>query len=155
MGQLTGPTVIPLAGSQRSAAVGLLAAVALRIQPEPSSRSVESMRKRSHLLASCGLVVVLGAPLLVHAEDRGDKYASLVVQNRKYSSNHEVSLFFGTLPLDAFIKGLTLSGSFMLPRATRTRWLSRSARRTQWQPQRLDRPAAQAGRGFACSPELS
>ncbi len=72
------------------------------------------MTKRSYLLASCVLIFVLGAPRTVQAEDRGDKYASMVVQNRKYKATNEISLFFGTLPLDAFTKGLTLSGSYTM-----------------------------------------
>lgn len=39
---------------------------------------------------------------------------SLAVQNRKYTDTHEFTASVGTLPLDAFKKGLTLSGSYTL-----------------------------------------
>jgi outer membrane beta-barrel protein len=41
-----------------------------------------------------------------------DGYASMAVQNRRYDQTHEVNLHLGVLPLDAFTKGLTISGSY-------------------------------------------
>jgi len=38
----------------------------------------------------------------------------LAVQNRKYAETHEFTLFGGVLPLDAFRKGVTLSGAYTL-----------------------------------------
>ncbi|PKN54960.1 MAG: hypothetical protein CVU56_23780 [Deltaproteobacteria bacterium HGW-Deltaproteobacteria-14] len=47
------------------------------------------------------------------AEDpRG--YPSLTVQNREYFGHHELGLAVGVLPMDAFTKGVTLSGSYTL-----------------------------------------
>ncbi|MEM1413601.1 MAG: outer membrane beta-barrel domain-containing protein [Myxococcota bacterium] len=39
-------------------------------------------------------------------------YASRAVQNRHYRGTHEITLFGGILPLDAFRKGLTLGGAY-------------------------------------------
>ena len=39
---------------------------------------------------------------------------SLAVQNRKYTASHEFVVSAGLLPLDAFEKGFTLSGSYTL-----------------------------------------
>jgi outer membrane beta-barrel protein len=41
-------------------------------------------------------------------------YASMAVQNRLYDATHELTLFGGLLPLDAFTKGATLGGSYTL-----------------------------------------
>jgi len=72
------------------------------------------MTKRSNLLAACALVLAVGAPRVAQADDRGDKYAAMVVQNRQYRARHELTGYFGTLPLDAFTKGITLSGSYTM-----------------------------------------
>jgi outer membrane beta-barrel protein len=45
-------------------------------------------------------------------EADADGYASMAVQNRRYDQTHEVNLHLGVLPLDAFTKGLTISGSY-------------------------------------------
>jgi outer membrane beta-barrel protein len=74
-----------------------------------------SMIKRNALVASVILSCLAGRAGTARAEeDRGDQYASMVVQNRTYSADHELSVFFGTLPLDAFTKGVTLSGSYTM-----------------------------------------
>ena len=39
---------------------------------------------------------------------------SLAVQNRRYTQTHEFSAFVGHLPMDAFTKGVTASGSYTL-----------------------------------------
>ena len=72
------------------------------------------MSKRSTLLMAPVLVLVLGSPRASIADDAGDKYASMVVQNRSYGADNELSVFFGTLPLDAFTKGVTLSGAYTM-----------------------------------------
>ncbi len=41
-------------------------------------------------------------------------YASMAVQNRLHLGTHELSVFFGYLPYDAFTKGVTLGGSYTL-----------------------------------------
>jgi outer membrane beta-barrel protein len=50
----------------------------------------------------------------VDDEEIGPSYSAMVVQNRKYDPTHEFSATLGLLPLDAFTKGLTLSGSYTL-----------------------------------------
>ncbi len=72
------------------------------------------MNKRNASFVTSVLVCVLGLAGTSRAEDRGDKYASMVVQNRTYSSPNELTVYFGTLPLDAFTKGVTLSGSYTM-----------------------------------------
>ena len=39
---------------------------------------------------------------------------SLAVQNRRYTQTHEFTAFVGHLPMDAFTKGVTASGSYTL-----------------------------------------
>lgn len=51
------------------------------------------------------------------AEDDSEEarsYSSLVVQNREFNPTHEFYASVGLLPLDAFTKGVTLSGSYTL-----------------------------------------
>jgi outer membrane beta-barrel protein len=51
------------------------------------------------------------------AEDDAEEarsYSSLVVQNREFNPTHEFYASVGLLPLDAFTKGVTLSGSYTL-----------------------------------------
>lgn len=63
-----------------------------------------------------GLVFTL-APLASFAEDDEEQVQGLdkvAVQNRQYSMMHEFSAWIGTLPLDAFEKGLTFSGAYSL-----------------------------------------
>jgi len=48
------------------------------------------------------------------ADDPGRGYPSVTVQNREYFGHHELGLAVGVLPMDAFTKGVTLSGSYTL-----------------------------------------
>jgi outer membrane beta-barrel protein len=71
---------------------------------------------RKHLLWIMALVV-FGAVPPAQASGGGENlqpYSSLVVQNRKHNPTHEIGLALGTLPLDAFTKGVTLSGGYTL-----------------------------------------
>ena len=54
------------------------------------------------------------APPQLEAAARDDQLPSLAVQNRKYTDTHEFTLAAGSLPIDAFEKGLTLSGAYTL-----------------------------------------
>ena len=47
-------------------------------------------------------------------EDVEKDLSTLAVQNRSYSMTHEFTGWVGTLPLDAFKKGLTFSGAYTL-----------------------------------------
>lgn len=61
------------------------------------------------------VALVLLAPTHAHAdEDSGHGYSSQAVQNRKYFGHHEFNLSVGTLPLDAFKKGITVSAGYTL-----------------------------------------
>lgn len=58
------------------------------------------------------LVMVLGAAEVARAdglEEGGQLYA---IQNRKYLVSHEFAIGLGTVPLDAFYKGITFAGSY-------------------------------------------
>ena len=59
------------------------------------------------------LALTLGLGVPAHASPQ-DELPSLAVQNRKYSDTHEFTLAAGSLPIDAFEKGLTLSGAYTL-----------------------------------------
>lgn len=56
------------------------------------------------------LVAILLAPTLGWA----DTLPAQAVQNRKYGDTHEFTVAVGMLPLDAFEKGLTVSGAYSL-----------------------------------------
>jgi len=57
------------------------------------------------------LVVCILSPGFANAESA---LPSLAVQNRKYTNTHEFTASLGTLPLDAFTKGVTGSGAYTL-----------------------------------------
>lgn len=72
--------------------------------------------KRSSRAALTILALLVGtavaAPTARAEDPRG--YPSLTVQNREYFGHHELGLAVGVLPMDAFTKGVTLSGSYTL-----------------------------------------
>ena len=81
--------------------------------------------------ALCGLVVLFvllsaAAPAVAASNDDSDDptraYSSAVVQNRKFDPTHEFSATVGVLPLDAFAKGVTASGSYTLHFTPHVAW---------------------------------
>jgi outer membrane beta-barrel protein len=61
------------------------------------------------------VVFALGIlPLRVFAEDAEQGLSTLAVQNRLHSMMHEFGVAIGTLPIDAFTKGLTFTGAYTL-----------------------------------------
>lgn len=64
----------------------------------------------SLLLAALGLT----ASATAEAKDSARSLGSVAVQNRLYSQTHEFTAWIGTLPLDAFTKGLTGSVGYTL-----------------------------------------
>lgn len=74
------------------------------------------------LLAS--VVGVLGAPSVAVAQDKGTEpsYSSVVVQEREFEPTHEFTVSVGTLPLDAFRKGVTVSGAYTLHFTNKVAW---------------------------------
>ncbi len=66
--------------------------------------------------ARVSLVVVMFwfLPLTASAKDEGEGLSTLAVQNRIHSMMHEFSASVGTLPIDAFTKGLTFSGAYTI-----------------------------------------
>ncbi|MEM9068907.1 MAG: outer membrane beta-barrel domain-containing protein [Myxococcota bacterium] len=63
-----------------------------------------------------GAITLLSASFATTAlAQEGDDeaaYGSRAVQNRHYQGTHELTLWLGILPLDAFTKGVTLGGSY-------------------------------------------
>jgi len=59
------------------------------------------------------VMLTLGAlPPAAHADDGA--LPSMAVQNRRHGGTHEFTAAVGTLPLDAFTKGLTVSAAYSL-----------------------------------------
>lgn len=73
-----------------------------------------------------GAVVGVFAPATAAAADGEESsersYSSVVVQNRKFDPTHEFTVTGGVLPLDAFAKGITASGSYTLHFTRHTAW---------------------------------
>jgi len=59
-------------------------------------------------------VVCFPCSLLAGEEDETSGMKTLAVQNREHSMTHEFGVWFGTLPLDAFEKGIAFSGAYTL-----------------------------------------
>ena len=59
------------------------------------------------------VILMMLLPALGFADERRS-YSSVVVQNRQYDPTHEFGVGLGLLPLDAFTKGVALSGSYTL-----------------------------------------
>jgi outer membrane beta-barrel protein len=61
------------------------------------------------------VVLALGIlPISGAAAEEEQGLSTLAVQNRVHSMVHEINLGIGTLPIDAFTKGLTFSGAYTL-----------------------------------------
>lgn len=71
-----------------------------------------SMRSFSAVLVWTTLGLV--APPAAADEDDPHGYPSLTVQNRENFGHHEFDVAVGVLPMDAFTKGVTVSGSYTL-----------------------------------------
>ncbi len=59
-------------------------------------------------------LVIVPATVSAQEEEGLRPYSSLVVQDRQYIQRHEITAAVGALPLDAFTKGLTVSGGYSL-----------------------------------------
>ena len=61
------------------------------------------------------VVLALGMlPLCATATEDEQGLSTLAVQNRVHSMVHEINVAIGTLPIDAFTKGLTFTGAYTL-----------------------------------------
>ncbi len=69
------------------------------------------MRKAAFLVSAAILLTCMMVPLTASAEE---DYSAMVVQNRRFSPTHEFGVAIGWLPLDAFTKGVPVSGSYTL-----------------------------------------
>jgi len=67
-----------------------------------------------HRLAAVFLALLVAAPALAQYDDEVGGGSAVVIQNRRFKMAHEFTLEGGTLPLDAFVKGVTLSGRYTL-----------------------------------------
>ncbi len=65
------------------------------------------------LLSALALLLLAG-PCAAFAAGPERGYGAQAVQNRQYFGHHELNLSVGVLPVDAFTKGVTLSGSYTL-----------------------------------------
>jgi outer membrane beta-barrel protein len=72
------------------------------------------MRLLSAALLALVFSTVPLASLAADEEDEDQGLKTLAVQNRLHTMTHEFSAWVGTLPLDAFKKGLTFSGAYSL-----------------------------------------
>jgi outer membrane beta-barrel protein len=68
----------------------------------------------SRALVVVGLLLGLSSPAFAQYDDEVGGGSAVVIQNRKFKMAHEFTLEGGTLPLDAFVKGATLSGRYTL-----------------------------------------
>lgn len=59
-------------------------------------------------------VCAISSPALAQYDDETGTGSAVVIQNRRFKMAHEFTLEGGTLPLDAFVKGVTLSGRYTL-----------------------------------------
>lgn len=69
------------------------------------------MRKAVFLLFAAILLPCMMVPSVASAEE---DYSAMVVQNRRFNPTHEFGVAVGWLPLDAFTKGVSLTGSYTL-----------------------------------------
>ena len=69
------------------------------------------------MLLRCAVVVNLALaamPGRAQYDDESGGGSAVVIQNRKFKMAHEFTLEGGTLPLDAFVKGVTATGRYTL-----------------------------------------
>ncbi|HJL02272.1 MAG TPA: outer membrane beta-barrel domain-containing protein [Polyangiaceae bacterium LLY-WYZ-15_(1-7)] len=71
---------------------------------------MNALHRLTLALAAAATLATAAPAAAQEAAEEG--YASMAVQNRRYAQRHEFDAHFGVLPLDAFTKGLTLSGSY-------------------------------------------
>ncbi|MCP4676367.1 MAG: outer membrane beta-barrel domain-containing protein [Deltaproteobacteria bacterium] len=68
------------------------------------------------ILAVLLISAIAAIPVVSHASDEDEEQGlrTLAVQNRQHTMTHEFSAWIGTLPLDAFTKGLAFTGAYTL-----------------------------------------
>jgi outer membrane beta-barrel protein len=75
----------------------------------PAEGSPMSLR-----LAVVALLVLASGAVHAEYDDESGGGSAVVIQNRKFKMAHEFTLQGGTLPLDAFVKGITATGRYTL-----------------------------------------
>jgi len=78
------------------------------------TRSIDRPTSFALLLGLTLGVALHLAPASARADDLDEGGALYAVQNRKYTASHEFSIGGGSLPMDAFYKGYTVSGAYTL-----------------------------------------
>ena len=68
----------------------------------------------SRVVVAIVALLAAAAPALAQYDDEQGGGSAVVIQNRKFKMAHEFTLEGGTVPLDAFVKGVTLSGRYTL-----------------------------------------
>jgi outer membrane beta-barrel protein len=69
------------------------------------------------MLLRCAIVVLVAlaaTPGRAQYDDESGGGSAVVIQNRRFKMAHEFTLQGGTLPLDAFVKGVTATGRYTL-----------------------------------------
>jgi len=65
-------------------------------------------------ILTLSLIMTLISSFSFASDDVNESLNTLAVQNRQHSMTHEFSAFVGILPMDAFTKGMTVSGAYSL-----------------------------------------
>lgn len=73
-----------------------------------------TVRTLCALLTAIVMLCALGSNAIAQERNDGRSYSSVVVQERSFAPTHEFNVSVGTLPLDAFRKGVTVSGGYTL-----------------------------------------
>ncbi len=65
-------------------------------------------------LTSAAVLLTSLPALAQNDKNNSGNYSAMAVQNRKHLADHELGVAIGVLPMDAFTKGLTVSGAYTL-----------------------------------------
>ncbi len=64
--------------------------------------------------AALVILIISMAPYVSDALEENQGTRTLTVQNRQHTMTHEFGVWIGTLPMDAFTKGLTFTGAYTI-----------------------------------------
>lgn len=67
-----------------------------------------------HRVVAVFIALSVAGPAFAQYDDEVAGGSAVVIQNRRFKMAHEFTLEGGTVPLDAFVKGVTLSGRYTL-----------------------------------------
>lgn len=86
--------------------------IARRRAPRPGAAELLRSVVNAALISLCLTAVLLPSQAFAEDTDPEEGYQSVVVQNRKFTVDHELTIGVGVLPLDAFKKGVTVGGGY-------------------------------------------